>query len=707
MINIDIKEVERRNRIIDNAIIKLKEKFIGVDEQIDEIMNNVRTWYCYPQLQERPCVINLWGMSGCSKTDSVRTIANLLDIEEDLMYFNFADINEKNAWEIEREIEDTVGNNKSNRFIVYDEFQYAATLNKKSEEKDNKGALKPFWELLDTGILNKKLDGRTLFKIYRLHSILKRIIDSGYPLEYKNGIWLNGEEYLKNVNTEEERIIREIFNRYNNDGFIESERGLTDDYNKANMIRKKDDEVRYCGKSLIFDHYVFDEIIDVYDSLKGCTYNTDGIDIRKKINSMTMPEIVVFLEELYKVAIKGYKLNFKNSIVFVIGNLDEAYNISFDVDPDMSPDQFHEMTKKITIVDIKEALQSRFRNEQIARLGNIHVIYPSFSSSTFKKIIEQQLDKYAAQVYEQINCKVIFDKSINNILYREGVFPTHGTRPVFSTIQEIVKSRLPEIIQASASNNNIHKICKLLYSYRKGYVKVVSYDDDNNVLDTIRTKIKLRVDKLRLSTCDESQSLCAVHESGHFVVHMNVFGKYPSKLVSRTADSNTDGFLMKDTNADNNVMKTINYYYNTIKVLLGGYVAEEIVFGEDKRTNGAMSDLIKATETASDMVKYFGFYTPYVTEVIESTEYRKFVVDNKSGNVNKYIITMIKTAIKEVKELFFDEDYREMLKSASEYLSTHSEMPRNKMKELYSLIPSDKKTVCNDRFYRDTLRNFK
>ena len=188
---------------------------------------------------------------------------------------------------------------------------------------------------------------------------------------------------------------------------------------------------------------------------------------------------------------------------------------------------------------------------------------------------------------------------------------------------------------------------------------------------------------------------------------MNVFGKYPSKLVSRTADSNTDGFLMKDTNADNNVMKTINYYYNTIKVLLGGYVAEEIVFGEDKRTNGAMSDLIKATETASDMVKYFGFYTPYVTEVIESTEYRKFVVDNKSGNVNKYIITMIKAAIKEVKELFFDEDYRKMLKSASEYLSTHSEMPRNKMKELYSLIPSDKKTVCNDRFYRDTLRNFK
>ena len=94
MVNIDIEEIKRKNEVIDNAIVELKKKYIGVDEQIDEIMSNVRTWYCYPQLQDRPCVINLWGLSGCSKTDSVRTIAKLLDLEEDLIYFNFADINE-------------------------------------------------------------------------------------------------------------------------------------------------------------------------------------------------------------------------------------------------------------------------------------------------------------------------------------------------------------------------------------------------------------------------------------------------------------------------------------------------------------------------------------------------------------------------------------------------------------------------------------
>ena len=48
MVNIDIEEIKRKNEVIDNAIVELKKKYIGVDEQIDEIMSNVRTWYCYP-----------------------------------------------------------------------------------------------------------------------------------------------------------------------------------------------------------------------------------------------------------------------------------------------------------------------------------------------------------------------------------------------------------------------------------------------------------------------------------------------------------------------------------------------------------------------------------------------------------------------------------------------------------------------------------
>lgn len=704
MVNIDIEEIKRKNEVIDNAIVELKKKYIGVDEQIDEIMSNVRTWYCYPQLQDRPCVINLWGLSGCSKTDSVRTIAKLLDLEEDLIYFNFADINEKNAWEIENDIEDSVGNNKSNRIIVYDEFQYAATLDKQKEEKDNKGALKPFWELLDTGILNKKPEMRTLFNVYKAYLILKRIVDTKYPIKLVNGKWLNSEDYIKNLDGNERKSIFEVF--------IESEKeikpniGCDMGQNDNGPIRI-DSKTKRVNRCVEFNPWFIDNAVDVYNNVNNSKFSTDNVDIRKKIYSMNVTELMEFFYNLYHSSCKGYKLDFKDSLVFVIGNLDEAYDVSFNVNPDMSPDQFHKITKKITVVDIKEALKDRFRNEQIARLGNIHVIYPSFSSRTFKGIIDLQLSKYAKEVEDRIGCKLTYDSSIKNIIYREGVFPTHGTRPVFSTIQEIVKSRLPEVMKAMTDAKLAQKLDSLEYSYSNGYVRVKTYDIDRNLLTTVKSKLKLRVDNLRKSTLDDKQALCAVHESGHFVAYASIYGNVPAKLISVATESGTGGFLLQDDDEDERAIKTYDYYMNNIKIALGGYVAERIVFGDDNKTSGAVSDLRKATSIASKMVLELGMYSAVFKSNILNMDSQYLVIDDKREDSNRTINCIITRAIEELDKLFSDDDYRIMLKKSSDYLSTHSELPRNKMKEIYSVIPNEKRTVRNDRFYRDKLKDFK
>lgn len=704
MVNIDIEEIKRKNEVIDNAIVELKKKYIGVDEQIDEIMNNVRTWYCYPQLQDRPCVINLWGLSGCSKTDSVRTIAKLLDLEEDLIYFNFADINEKNAWEIENDIEDSVGNNKSNRIIVYDEFQYAATLDKQKEEKDNKGALKPFWELLDTGILNRKPEIRTLFNVYKAYLILKRIVDTKYPIELVNGKWLNSEDYIKSLNEYERKSIFEVFTESEKE--IKPNIGCDMGQNNNEPIRI-DSKTKRVNRCVELNPWFIDNAVDVYNNVNNSKFSTDNVDIRKKIYSMNVTELMEFFYNLYHSSCKGYKLDFKDSLVFVIGNLDEAYDVSFNVNPDMSPDQFHKITKKITVVDIKEALKDRFRNEQIARLGNIHVIYPSFSSRTFKGIIDLQLSKYAKEVEDRIGCKLTYDSSIKNIIYREGVFPTHGTRPVFSTIQEIVKSRLPEVMKAMTDAKLVQKLDSLEYSYSNGYVRVKTYDIDRNLLTTVKSKLKLRVDNLRKSTLDDKQALCAVHESGHFVAYASIYGNVPAKLISVATESGTGGFLLQDDDEDERAIKTYNYYMNNIKIALGGYVAERTVFGDDNKTSGAVSDLRKATSIASKMVLELGMYSAVFKSNIPSMDSQYLVIDDKREDSNKAINGIITKAIEELDELFSDDDYRIMLKKSSDYLSTHSELPRNKMKEIYSVIPNEKRTVRNDRFYRDKLKNFK
>ena len=44
---------------------------------------------------------------------------------------------------------------------------------------------------------------------------------------------------------------------------------------------------------------------------------------------------------------------------------------------DIEADIFRAYTEKITIVDIKNALSRKFKPEQVARFGNIHLIYKS------------------------------------------------------------------------------------------------------------------------------------------------------------------------------------------------------------------------------------------------------------------------------------------------------------------------------------------
>lgn len=680
MIKINIEEITKKNRLIDSAIVELKKKYVGIDDQIDEIMNNVRTWFCYPELQDRPLVVNLWGMSGCGKTDCVRSIAKLLDIETDLVYFNFADINEKSAWEVQQDIEDNVGNSKTNRMFVYDEFQYAATIDKDGKEKDNKCGLKPFWELLDTGILKSHAEIKWLSILMRAFYTMNRIYTVSGNINFSDGKWWNYKETINYFDSYEQAKIKEIF--------------------EEEEIDKKGTVV------YVIKDYIIDRLCEVQKALYGENFDLKSTSIENRISAMNFEELMELFYNTFKEATKGYELNFKNSIIFVIGNLDEAYDVSFDVNPDMSPDQFYKITKKITIVDIKEALENRFRNEQIARLGNIHVIYPSFSSSTFKKIISLQLDKYAAQVKEQIGCDVEFDKSINSIIYKEGVFPTHGTRPVFSSIQEIVKTRLPNIIRSVEESGNLEKLYKLSYSFKNNAIRVIAFDKDGNNICDSKYKLKLRVENLRDSKCDEFQALCAVHESGHFCVYMNVFGKYPEKLVSKATESGTGGFLLHDFDEDNNTMKTYSYFFNRIKVALGGYVAEEFVFGKENRTSGAISDLKQATAFAISMVRTYGMYNPYVTDILVDGNSRSSVIEDDRSDENKIIKSIINKAKSEVEKLFYNHKYRKMLKLSSEYLSTHSNMPKSKMEEIYSVIPENERTVSNDRLYRDAIASF-
>ena len=709
---INIEEIKKKNEIVDNAIKVLKEEFIGIDKQIDEIMDNVRTWYLYPKLQTRPLVVSIWGLSGTGKTCVVKRISELLDIEKDYVYWNFASISESSSWEIENQIEEELSNETSNRMFVYDEFQYAATINPNNgAERDNKSGLKPFWELLDSGLIHKRSDFwtiRTPFKI--LDYMLK--INAKCHMQIKNGVWVNAQECLEEFRPYDIQKFHEVFVFDIDSNQIKN---LDSQKDSPKVYELKDD--RPCCDRVENENLPFfirgnylDDIIRLYDTVYG--YISDKIETYHKLEGMNCNEIIEFISDIYERARKGYDLKFNDSIIFVIGNLDEAYQISFDSNPDMSPDQFRKITEKISVVDIKDALKKRFRNEQIARLGNIHVIYPSFSKKNFEDIIQLSLNNYEKEVYHLTGYHLQFEDSIKKIIYDEGVYPTHGTRPIFSTVYEIVKSRLPEIIRQICEKGIKDDVTYISYAFDENndIIFCKCYDKNDNEIGIVEfNNVQLRLKKLRDSDVnDDQQALCALHESGHFVMYAKLFGKLPEKLVSRTAESDTGGFLMEDID-DSKKRISKKDMLKRIQVLLGGYVAEKIYFGEEM-TIGAESDLKDATIIASKMIRRYGMgITSCVSTYIEGggdDPYGYFVNEDNQYYINENIKSIIAQAEEEVRKTLITDEWKKMLKESALYLCENSAMPQSKMVEIYDKVAdSVKLSVRSETYYRNVIEN--
>lgn len=711
-LKIDKKELNVKNKIVDDAIAQLKKEFIGIDEQIDTIMSNVRVWFLYPQLQSSPCVVNVFGMTGCGKSSLVKRIAELLDVEKNYVYFNFCSINEQSSWEIEQDIEEQLDNECSNRIFVFDEFQYAASIKPNGEENENKNGLKPFWELLDTGVIHKR---NSYWEVKEIAKVLMAMskINVAHPMVIKNGVWINASECLADFTPYDMKLFDSVFNYTRDDNDRKSTKPNAKQADKSDGMDVDEECSPIPSMALFRDVYdsffIREGILSRITSLYSKAYNVvcEVSDVYQKLLNMDVYGIMDWLHDVYTKAQKGYDLKFDNSIIFVIANLDEAYNVAFDVNPDMSPDQFNKITKKISVVDIKKALQKRFRNEQIARLGNIHVIYPSFTSDSFKKIITLNLEAYGKKAKELCGVDIEFDESVKNMIFKESVYPTHGTRPIFSSIHEIIKTKLPYIIRNVCENNKDKSLALIRYGYKGKKMVITVFDKNGKEIDTYKFSEKLRLEEMRSSTTDEKQADTAVHESGHFVVYSYLNGKVPEKVVSRSVDRETEGFMMEDVDDDNTNVGSRIDILNEIKVCLGGYVAEGIIFGESRRSGGASSDLNRATKLASKMVRKLGLGGVVYVTTYSNNQGDLLINENNQDDINECIKNIMNTCLEETKEIINKPHIMKMLKSSSKYLLTHSQIPKTVMKKLLEEAKAEG-YICEDTssYYRDIVSKF-
>jgi len=115
----------------------------------------------------------------------------------------------------------------------------------------------------------------------------------------------------------------------------------------------------------------------------------------------------------------------------------------------------------------------------------------------------------------------------------------------------------------------------------------------------------------------------AYHETGHAIVALSVPGADTVQKISIIPRGIAAlGYTLQLPTEDRFLM-TKSELENKIAVLLGGRIAEELIFGE--ASTGAQNDLVKATDIAKSMVKAYGMSDKLGTITLERERQPQFL----------------------------------------------------------------------------------
>jgi len=139
-----------------------------------------------------------------------------------------------------------------------------------------------------------------------------------------------------------------------------------------------------------------------------------------------------------------------------------------------------------------------------------------------------------------------------------------------------------------------------LLAARRNHDKIYMAD-----LEEAKDKVMLGAERKSLVMKDEERRLTAYHEAGHAVCAMTVKGNDPLHKVTIVPRGRALGiaFTLPE---DDRVSVTREQIEARLAMAYGGRVAEELIFGHDRVTTGAASDIQQATGIARRYVTQWG-----------------------------------------------------------------------------------------------------
>jgi len=124
-------------------------------------------------------------------------------------------------------------------------------------------------------------------------------------------------------------------------------------------------------------------------------------------------------------------------------------------------------------------------------------------------------------------------------------------------------------------------------------------------LEAAKDKVMMGVERKSMVMSDEEKRMTAYHEAGHAIVSIHCPSSDPIHKATIIPRGRALGMVMRLPESDKVSYKREKMYAD-LAVAMGGRVAEELIFGHEKVSSGASSDIQYATKLSRAMVAEWG-----------------------------------------------------------------------------------------------------
>ena len=175
--------------------------------------------------------------------------------------------------------------------------------------------------------------------------------------------------------------------------------------------------------------------------------------------------------------------------------------------------------------------------------------------------------------------------------------------------------------------------------------RVVTMSD----VEEAKDKVMMGAERRSMVMSEDEKKLTAYHEGGHAIVALNETASDPIHKATIIPRGRALGMVMRLPERDQLSISREKMHAD-IAVAMGGRIAEEIIFGHDKVTSGASSDIDMVTKMAKNMVTKYGMSTELGTIAYGENEEEVFLGRSvtKQQNMSEETAKKIDAEVKKI-----------------------------------------------------------